>query len=45
MTDDTLVDGLALRELAKRVASVDTLQAYMDDFRKRSAASAKTATD
>ncbi len=38
--------GVAFRDLAKRIASIDSLQAFMADFKKQSAATApKTASN
>ena len=38
VTDPSENQGLALRDLAKKIASVDSLQAFMVDFRQRQAA-------
>jgi hypothetical protein len=37
--------GVAFRDLAKQIASVDSLQAFMADFKKQGAAAAKTASN
>ncbi len=37
--------GVAFRDLAKQIASVDSLQAFMTDFKKQGAAAAKTASN
>jgi hypothetical protein len=37
--------GVAFRDLAKTIASVDTLQAFMTDFEKQGHAPAKTASN
>ncbi len=37
--------GVAFRDLAKQIASVDTLQAFMADFKKQTAAAPKTASN
>jgi hypothetical protein len=39
VSQKTDAQGAAFKDVAARVASVDTLQAFMDDFRKHSAAS------
>jgi hypothetical protein len=38
VTEQTDAQGLALKDLARKIASVDTLQAFMADFRQRQAA-------
>ncbi len=42
VTESSDIDGLALRDMAKRVASIDTLQAFMDELKSRAAAKVAT---
>ena len=45
VTESISRQGVAFRDLAKQIASVDTLQAFMADFKKQTAAAPKTASN